>query len=127
MRPADRRGDPYIFDAMAKGYLDSNRTYAIRGFPTHRTADQGRMSINRSARRHNLSPASWVASENGEQCGPRDKDCEEPDAPHQVRFTLWSRAAAREHVFKETGGDPAKLKYNPWTPRTMRYDDHGRR
>lgn len=125
MRPADKRGDPYIADALAKGYLDSGQAYIIRGFPGHELAVEGRTAVNRSSRRQNIGPACWIADEAGERCGPKTSDCAALDAPHQVHFKLWSKDRARDHVFRESGGDPNRLKYNPWAGRTRRLDDSG--
>lgn len=125
MRPADKRGDPYVDDYLARYGLDSEQVYTIRGFPSHEAANEGRLSVQRSARRQNLGPSVWVADEAGERCGPRSADCGALDAPHQVRFRLWSKDRAREHVFRESGGDPANLKFNPWAGRGRRFSDSG--
>ncbi len=123
MQPADTRADPVIADALDRGYLDSDAVYTIPGLPTHDAANEGRLAVNRSARRQNLSPGAWVADDTGERCY---KDCANPQAPHQVRFRLWSKDKARTHVFRQSGGNPENLKYNPWTShRTRRYSDQG--
>lgn len=125
LRPADHRADPVIEDAVAKGYLESGLVYAIPGFKTHNAAVEGRLSVTRSAKRQNLSAACWVADQDGTQCY---KDCADPRAPHQVHFRLWTKESARAHIFRQTGGDPANLKYNPWTQhRTRRFGDDGSR
>lgn len=123
MQPADTRADPVIADALDTGYLDSDAVYTIPGFPDHATANEGRLSVNRSARRQNLSPGAWVTDQDGQPCY---KDCQAPSAPHEVHFRLWSKDRARTHVFRQSGGDPANLKYNPWTShRTRRFSDDG--
>lgn len=125
LRPADKSADPVIEDAVNRGYVDSEAVYVIPGFTSHATANNGRLAVNRSGRRLNLSPGAWVSDDAGEKCY---KDCQAPDGPHQVRFRLWSKNRAREHVFRESGGDPSKLKYNPWTSHRNRpYDDSGHR
>ena len=123
MVQADTRADPVVQDALDKGYLDSEAVYDIPGFPTHDAANEGRKSVNRSARRQNLSPGSWVADEAGEPCY---QNCQDPSAPHSVKFRLWSKDKARSHVFRQSGGNPENLKYNPWTShRTRRFGDSG--
>ena len=123
LHQADTRADPVIQDALDRGYLDSDAVYVIPGFPTHDAANEGRLSVNRSARRQNLSPGAWVTDDAGDPC---HKACQDPSAAHQVRFRLWSKDKARSHVFRESAGDPANLKYNPWTShRTRRFSDSG--
>lgn len=121
--PADTTADPVIAHAIQAGYLDSGNPFDIP-MPDHESANRGRLSVNRSARRQNLSPGAWVAGSDGEPCKP---PCPDPGAPHYTRFRLWSKNAGRTHVFRESGGDPAKLKYNPWTShKRQRYDDSGK-
>lgn len=123
LQKADTRADPVIKDAMDSGYMDSGAVYTIPGFPTHEAANQARLSVNRSARRQNLSTGAWVTGPDQNQCLA---DCQHPGEPHEVHFRLWSKDAARTHVFKESGGDPANLKWNPWTShRSPRYSDTG--
>jgi hypothetical protein len=123
VQQADTRADPVVADALDRGYLDSGAVYAIPGFPSHDTANEGRLSVNRSARRQNLSPGAWVTDNDGEPCY---KQCQDPAAPHQVHFRLWSKDQARTHVFRQSGGDPQNLKFNPWTShRTRRFSDSG--
>lgn len=120
---ADRRADPVIEDALNKGLLDSGTPYSIAGFESHDAANEGRKAVNRSARRQNISPACWVADSDGGYCY---KNCKNADAPHSVHFRLWSKNAARTHVFQESGGDPANLKFNPWAQgRKKKRDDDG--
>lgn len=121
--PADTRADPVIDDALAKGYLESGGVYTIPGFATHAAANAGRISVSRSARRKNISAAAWVTDEAGTQCY---KDCIDPQGVHMVQFRLWTKNSARAHIFQQTGGDPANLKYNPWNRhKTRRFDDEG--
>lgn len=119
--PADTRADPVIAKMIEDGYLGTGEPYDIP-MPSHDAANEGRLSVNRSARRQNLSPAAWVADETGERCY---KDCTNPQGPHYLRVKLWAKDAARTHIFRATGGDPAKLKYNPWQRGTRRYSDSG--
>lgn len=120
---ADKRADPVVDDALAKGFLDTDAPYDIPGLATHDIANTVRLSVTRAARRQNLSPAAWVADQAGNPCY---KACADPDAPHTVRFKLWSKDKARGHVFRQSGGDPANLRFNPWTAnRNRRYSDSG--
>jgi hypothetical protein len=120
---ADKRADPVVQDALGKGYLDTDAVYVVPGFATHDAANEGRMSVNRSARRQNLSPGAWVADQDGQPCY---KACQDPEAPHSVKFRLWSKDRGRTHVFRESGGDPQNLKWNPWeSHRTRRFGDSG--
>jgi len=124
MRQADTRADPVIADAVKRGYVDSDAVYVIPDFTSHAAANEGRLSVNRSARRQNLSPGAWVADQDAEPC---KQDCQDPDSPHSVRFRLWSKDKARTHVYHQSGGKPENLKYNPWqSHRTRRFDDSGR-
>lgn len=123
--PADTRADPIIAKMLADGYLDTgeSRDYLL---PSHDAANQVRLSFNRSARRQNFSPGAWVASEDGQPCDPRKHPCPAPDSPHYARLKLWAKNAGRTHIFRQTGGDPSQLKYNPWARKGRRYDDTGR-
>jgi hypothetical protein len=118
---ADTRADPIIARMIELGYLGSGEPFDIP-MQDHDSANEGRLSVNRSARRQNLSPGAWVADQHGERCY---KDCADPGAPHYLRVKLWPKDAARSHIFRESGGDPAKLKYNPWQRKTPRYSDQG--
>jgi hypothetical protein len=123
MRKADTSADPVVEDALAKGYLGTGQVYSIPGFTTHDAANNGRLSVSRAVRRRNLSAGIWVADQDGQQCYTA---CQDPSAPHSVHFRLWSKDEARAHVFQQTGGDPANLKYNPWERgRRQAYDDAG--
>lgn len=124
MRDPDTRADPVIKDAIDRGYLDSGEVYDIPSLPTHGAAVEGMKSLYRSARRQNLALAAWIADEAGDQCG---RDCQADNTQHRVRFRLFSKNNARTHVFRQSRGDPANLKYNPWDrARTQRYTDDGR-
>lgn len=120
---ADKRADPVVDDALERGFLDSGRVYDIPRLRSHDVANEVRRSVTRSARRRNLSPACWVADEAGNPCW---KACQNPGAPHMTRFRLFSKDAARGHILRETGGDPSKLKWNPWDQgKNRRYSDSG--
>ena len=118
--PADTRADPIVAKLVADGYLNSGEAFDIP-MPTHDAANEGRLSFNRSARRQNLSPGAWVADQAGEPCR---HDCADPEAPHYLRVKLWAKDKGRGHIFRQSGGDPGKLKYNPWA-RGKRYSDSG--
>lgn len=119
--PADTSADPVIAKMIEAGYLGSDTPFDIP-MQDHDSANRGRLSVNRSARRQNLSPGAWVADEAGEPCYP---PCAAPEAPHYLRVKLWAKKDARTHIFRQTGGDPAKLKYNPWARQGNRYGDDG--
>ena len=124
--PADVSADPVIALAIERGYLNTDTPFDVP-MPSHDAANRGRLSINRSARRQNLSPAAWVAGEDGEPCNPKVSPCQAPEGPHYVRFRLWAKDAGRVHIFRQTGGDPSKLKYNPWNRGAAKFDDSGHR
>lgn len=111
MQERDERGHGVIQDAIDKGYLDSGRKYIVHGFRTHDAANEARQSLNRGLAHFGLAPAAWVTDGAGEQCW---KDCADPDADHGAGFELHSKNAAKRHVVKETGGDPSKLRFNPY-------------
>lgn len=123
---ADTRADPVIAYAIEHGYLDSGEVFRVP-MPDHDAANEGRLSVNRSCKRQNLSPGAWVDDQDGQQCNPLKSPCQDPDAPHFTSFKLWNKNGGRTHVFRQTGGDPAKLKYNPWMRKSPRYDDQGQR
>lgn len=111
-----------VEDALDRGHLESGDTYVVPNMASHRIANEARLSVNRAARRRNLSPSAWVTDQDGQSCY---KDCQDPDAPHGVRFRLFAKNQARAHIFQQTGGDPANLKYNPWKS-APRHGDDGR-
>lgn len=121
--PADTSADPVIAKMIEAGYLGSGEPFDIP-MPDHDSANRGRLSVNRSARRQNLSPGAWVADEAGEPCRP---PCAAPEGPHYLRVKLWPKSEARAHIFRQTGGDPARLKYNPWARGNARFTDSGER
>ena len=124
MRPADERAHPVIQDAIDRGYVDNGAEYEVNGIASHNKANDARLSIARAGRHFNLSTPCWVVDEDGEPCGA---GCEAPDTPHGVRFRLHSKDQARAHLLRQTGGDPSKLKYNPYArPAMPRFSDDGR-
>ena len=123
MRQADHSADPVVEDAITRGYLGTGQVYTIPGFTSHEAANNGRLSVSRAVRRRNLSAGIWVGDQQGRQCYTA---CEDPAAAHSVHFRLWSKDEARRHIFQQTGGDPANLKYNPWARgATQAFDDSG--
>jgi hypothetical protein len=127
--PRDTRADPVIAAAIEQGYLDSDEAYILPAeFPSHAVANEIRLSVNRSANWQGLSPGCRVTDLDGNRCydpkGPGGC-ATDPDSPHLVHLKLWSKKNGRTHVFRQTGGDPAKLKYNPWARKGPRYDDSG--
>jgi hypothetical protein len=70
-----------------------------------------------------VSCAAWVTDADGEPCY---RSCADPSAPHGVHFRLFPKNASRRFVTEQAGGDPAKLKYNPWKRKSgPRFDDNG--
>lgn len=125
MRPRDERAHPVVKDALDKGYLDTGADYRIPGFGSHDAANEARLSVQRAQAHLGFGMAARVTDQDGMPCW---KDCRDPSAPHEVTFKLWSKDKARGHVFRESGGDPANLKYNPWKRGEKRaVDDSGRR
>jgi hypothetical protein len=124
--PADTRADPLIEYAIANGYLNSDESVYVP-MPSHEAANQGRLSVNRSIRRQNLGGGARVEDKDGQPCNPLKNPCQDESAPHYTSFRIWSKERTRTHVFRATGGDPAKLKYNPWRRKGVKYDDSGRR
>jgi hypothetical protein len=87
-------------------------------------ANEVRLSVGRAATHLGVSDACWVVDQAGNPC---QRDCQAPGAPHGIRLRLHSKNAAREYVTRQSGGDPANLRYNPFQrgePR--RVDDNGR-
>lgn len=122
-RARDERAHGVIQDAIDKGYLDTGQKYIVPGLRDHATANAVRQSITRGLNHFGLSPSAWVTDADGEQCY---KDCKDPDAPHGAGFELHSKNQARAYLVKQTGGDPSKLKYNPYAPpRQGRFSDDG--
>jgi hypothetical protein len=104
MRPRDERGHPVVKDALDKGYLGTGQPYVVRGLATHEAAEQARKCINSAARHLGVS----CSSRQGEDV------IAEPDGTYTVQFKLFSKSSAREHIVRQSGGDPTKLAYNPF-------------
>ena len=111
MRSRDEHAHKLIKHALAQGYLDSGAVYPVDDFPSHEIANHARLSLNRGGHHLNVATPSWVVDQDGNPCY---KACMNPDAPHGLRFRLHSKISARAHVIRESGGDPASLKYNPF-------------
>lgn len=121
----DERGHKVIKYAIDRGYVTTGAVYPLDGFPSHDSANESRQVINRAGDHLGVSVAAWVVDGDGEQCF---KDCQDPAARHGVRFRLFIKSEARKKVVKDSGGDPAKMKYSPFRKAEKRIvDDHGKR
>jgi hypothetical protein len=120
----DERAHGVIQDAIDKGYLDTGAKYMIPGLPGHGVANETRLSIGRGLVHFGLCKSAWVADSDGTPCY---RDCQDPEAPHQAGFELHSKNKGRRYLVEQTGGNPAKLKYNPFSPgRPGRFNDSGK-
>ena len=125
LRPRETRGHPFVRDAIDRGYVDSDIAYVIPPTAPHERANDLRKWIKAAGEHLGPSAAAWVTDQDGMQCW---KACRDPDAPHGVKFKLWSKNEARKHVVAQSGGDPANLKYNPFSRGERRLiDESGRR
>jgi hypothetical protein len=125
MRPRDERAHPVVRDALDQGFLDTGAIYHVDGFEGHEAANEARKSVNRAGQHLNVSTPCWVVDQGGESCY---KACTDQNAPHGIRFRLHSKDQARQHVVQQTGGDPSKLKFNPFARgQAPLLDDSGRR
>jgi len=123
--PRDERAHPVVTHAIDNGYVITGAPYPIDGFATHDAANAGRRSIRLAGQHLGVSVAAWVTDADGERCY---KSCADPNAPHGVRFRLFTKESGRQKVVTDSGGDPANLKYNPFrgaAPRLL--DDQGKR
>jgi hypothetical protein len=104
MRPRDERGHPVVQDAIDKGFTDTGREYAVNGFTSRDAANDGRRAINNAARHLGVA------------CSSRESEHiqELTDGTWRVTFRLYSKAAARQYVSQQAGGDPGNLAYNPF-------------
>ncbi len=124
MRPRDESAHGILQDAIAKGYLGTDEAYPVEGFASHDAANNGRLSVNRGGKHLNVATAAWVVDMDGQHC---PGNCRAPESPHGLRFRIWSKESARAHVLASTGGDPSKLRYNPFaTAKGPAMDDSGR-
>jgi hypothetical protein len=122
-RPRDESAHEVIQDAIDRGLLDTGRKSFVGNLNGHEVANAARKSLTRGLGHFNLAPTAWVTDEAGEPCWT---DCKDPNALHGAGFELHSKNAARRHIVESTGGDPAKLRYNPFAPaRPARFDDDG--
>jgi hypothetical protein len=117
--PRDTRAHTLIEHHLNRYGLNTGDETAVRfeqdGYDNHAAANQGRLSIRRGARHYDVSAAARVTDQDGQQCV---YDCADPAAPHALVFSLWSKDHGRAHVFRQSGGDPAALKYVPYGRRT---------
>lgn len=111
IRARDERGHPLIRDAIGRGYEASGDDYPVGPFPGHDIANESRLVIGRALEHFGYPRAARVVDRDGQPC---HGDCADPAAPHSVTFRLFAKHAARAHTLRETGGDPANLKYNPF-------------
>lgn len=114
-----------VKDALDKGYLDSGAEYPVPGIVNHDAANEARRSVRTAGQHLGVAVAAWVTDSDGNPCY---RNCQDPNAEHGIKFKLHNKTAARAHVVKESGGNPANLKYNPFQrgePRLI--DDQGKR
>jgi hypothetical protein len=109
LRPRDETAHPLLQDALDKGYLDSMQEYVVSGFPDNTSANEGRLAVRRAARHFNVAVAAFCK--------------EQPDGTWSLHFRCHNKNAARAYVVQQTGGDPTKLKYNPFKKTPKRDDD----
>lgn len=110
-QPRDTRAHRLLESVLDQGYLDSGRDYVLKGTLTHESANEARLSVRRGARHFGVSCAARVIGPDGEKC---TYDCPDPSAAHTIAFQLYSKDAAARYLVRQTGGDPSKLKYNPY-------------
>jgi hypothetical protein len=125
LKPRDERAHPVVRDAIEGGFAETGEVYRVPGLPGHDIANQSRMSIRAAGQHLGVSVAAWVVDAGGEPCW---KACKDPDAPHGAFFRIFPKTEGRRHVVQQTGGDPSKLKYNPFKKAEPRMvDDNGQR
>ena len=121
----ETRGHGVVRDAIDRGLIDTGQEYVIPPAGTHEQANAARKWISTGAAHYGVSAAAWVTDQDGIQCW---KACRDANAPHGIRFKLWSKDEARKHIVRQSGGNPANLKYNPYRRGERRLiDDQGRR
>lgn len=124
MRQADTRAHGVVQDAIDRGFLESGEDYWIRNLPNHQVANESRLSVGRALVHFNLSRTAWVTDADGNPCY---RECVDASAPHGVKFRCFSKTAGRRHIVQQAGGDPSKLKYNPFGKRKNEaFDDDGK-
>ena len=125
MQQRDERAHGVVNDALAKGFLDTGAIYPVDGIASHDAANEARLSVNRAGQHLGMSTPCWVVDQDGQHC---PKGCQRPDSPHGIRFRIHSKDSARKHVYRQTAGDPSKLRYNPFARAAGPVvDDYGRR
>lgn len=104
LRQRDERAHPVVKDALDKGYSGTGRPYEVDGFTSREAANEGRKAINNACRHLGVS------------CRSRESDdlIELSDGSWRVTFRIWPKNQGRAYVREATGGDPAKLAYNPF-------------
>lgn len=123
-RPRDERAHPVIRDAIERGFIHTGEVYTdIGALPNHSIANTSRRLVKNAGQHLGVSVAAWVVDADGEPCW---KDCQDASAPHSVRFRVFTKNSGRAKVVQDTGGDPSKLKYNPFRKNAPRLlDDDG--
>lgn len=120
----DESAHPVIRDAIDRGYVHTGDVYTdIGDLPDHDTANKARRLVKNAGQHLGVSVAAWVADAAGEPCY---RNCADPAAPHKVLFRIFSKSSGRAKIVQDTGGDPGRLKYNPFkrnAPRIL--DDDG--
>jgi len=125
LRQRETRGHTVVKDAIERGYINSDVPYVIPPAGTHEQANEARKWIKVAGDHYNVSTGAWVTDQDGMQCW---KACRDANAPHGVRFKLWSKDEGRKHELRESGGNPANLKYNPFSRAERKLvDDQGNR
>ena len=114
--PRDTRAHGIIEWYLGEHGADSGYEHTTPAAGGHDAANEGRLCIRRGARHFGLSAAAWVIGPDGQPCV---YDCQDPQAPHALVFSLHSKERGRAYVGRETGGDPARLKYNPYARRQV--------
>jgi hypothetical protein len=104
MRPRDETAHPVVKHAIEQGYLGTGQPYIVKGFADWEAADRGRRSINNACRHLGVSCSSRAA----------EHIIQAPDGTFEVHFRLYPKSTGRQYVRQQTGGDPAKLAYNPF-------------
>lgn len=108
--PRDTRAHGLIEWYLGKHGADSEYEQTMP-MPDHHAANEGRLCVRRGARHFGVSAAAWVIGQDGQPCAD---DCQAPQTPHALVFSLHSKERSRAYVARKAGGDPANLKYNPY-------------
>jgi len=110
--PRDTRAHKLIEWYLGEYGTDSQHEHTVK-IRAHDNANEARLSVRRGASHYGVSAAAWVCRD-GEQCAG---DCPDPDAVHDLTFSLHSKGEARRHVARQAGGNSGNLKYNPFAKR----------